>query len=59
MAPWRRGSLCRLGGDPTRRVRMGEAARRYFEKEATVEVMARRYLEVVDDVRARGVGTGR
>ena len=51
--------LCRLGGDPTRRVRMGEAARRYFEKEATVEVMARRYLEVVDDVRARaGAATG-
>ncbi len=44
--------LCRLGGDPTLRARMGEAARRYFEREATVEVMARRYLEIVDDVRA-------
>ena len=42
--------LCRLGGDPVLRRRMGEAARRYFEQEATVEVMARRYLEVVDDV---------
>ncbi|MEA2704843.1 MAG: hypothetical protein QOD63_2788 [Actinomycetota bacterium] len=47
------GELCRLGGDPTLRVRMGEAARRYFEEEATVDVMARRYLEVVDAVRAK------
>jgi hypothetical protein len=31
---------------------MGEAARRYFEQEATAEIMARRYLEIVDDVRA-------
>ena len=44
--------LVRLGGDAVLRRRMGEAARRYFEQEATVEVMARRYLEVVDDVRA-------
>jgi glycosyltransferase involved in cell wall biosynthesis len=47
------GELCRLGGDPTLRVRMGEAARRYFEEEATVDVMARHYLEVVDAVTAK------
>jgi hypothetical protein len=31
---------------------MGDASRRYFEQEATLDVMVGRYLEVVDDVRA-------
>ncbi len=44
--------LCRLARDPVLRRSMGEAARRYFEQEATAEIMARRYLEIVDDVRA-------
>jgi len=44
--------LRRLGRDPALRKRMGDAARRYYEEEATVEVMVRRYLEVVDDVLA-------
>ena len=44
--------LCRLARDPVLCRRMGEAARQYFEQEATAEIMARRYLEIVDDVRA-------
>ena len=43
-------TLCRLEADPALRRRMGDASRRYFEQEATVDVMVRRYLEVVRDV---------
>jgi glycosyltransferase involved in cell wall biosynthesis len=45
--------LKRLATDPERRRRMGPASRSYFEREATVGRMAERYLEVIEEVRAR------
>lgn len=42
--------LTRLCADRAHREQMGEAARAYFEREATVELMADRYLAVIEDV---------
>lgn len=44
-----------LATDPERRRRMGEASRSYFEQEATVARMVERYLDVVEEVRARAL----
>lgn len=44
--------LKRLATDPQLRERMGEASRAYFEREATVDRMADRYLEVIAEVTA-------
>jgi len=44
--------LRELSTDPELRERMGESGRSYFEREATLTVMADRYLEVIDDLRA-------
>lgn len=43
--------LLSLAGDLTGRTEMSTAARSYFEQEGTVEIMASRYLAVIDAVR--------
>jgi glycosyltransferase involved in cell wall biosynthesis len=46
-------TLRELAGDPDARRRMSEAARAFYEREGTVDHMARRYVEVIERVRQR------
>ena len=44
--------LRKLATDTALRERMGESGRQYFEREATLSIMADRYLDIVEEVRA-------
>ena len=46
-------ALREVAGDPEGRERMSAAARAFYEREGTVDHMARRYLEVIERVRRR------
>ena len=58
--PALREALVSLAGDPAARARMAAAARAFYEREGTVDRMAARYLEVVEQTcNGRAGGAGR